>query len=198
MNRRILTGRQSIPAIDDRFGTPRGLVRLVLANLKYRLGGMRLCGAQDNRPARRLVFVCQGNICRSAFAEAVAKRLGAPVASFGLRASAGGEAPPAEAREAAAALGYDLSDHRSRPIADYRPEPGDLILAMEYSQIVALHALHPATAKTLLGLFGRPRLAHLHDPHTLGLGYHLACFGRIERMVERAASGMALRAVERA
>ncbi len=189
MNKLILSGKQSIPAIDDRYGTPRGLVRLMLANLKYRLGGMTLCDAQDSRPARRLVFVCQGNICRSAFAHAVAARLGVPAASFGLRTK-GGETSPPEAQEAAARLGYDLSNHISRSIAEYRPQSGDLLLAMEYKQIVALHALHPATAKTLLGLFHQPKLAHLHDPHTLGIGYYVACFTRIEQMVKRVASGM--------
>ena len=73
-------------------------------------------------PARRVLFVCMGNICRSPTAEGVFRKL---VAEAGLAdriatASAGthgyhaGEAPDARAQAHAKRRGYDLSRQRAR------------------------------------------------------------------------------------
>jgi protein-tyrosine phosphatase len=43
----------------------------------------------DPARVRRLVFVCHGNICRSAYAHVLARRAGARVASFGLSTATG-------------------------------------------------------------------------------------------------------------
>ena len=74
--------------IDERFGTARGLVRLALS---YAEVATRQAAILPHHPdaVTRLVFVCHGNICRSAFAHAVAERLGANVASFGLSTASG-------------------------------------------------------------------------------------------------------------
>ena len=57
--------------IRPRFGTLRGLVRLALSYPQLFLG-LGAGRPVDPATVRRLVFVCQGNICRSAFAEAAA------------------------------------------------------------------------------------------------------------------------------
>ena len=64
------------------YGTWRGAVRLALAHAEVATG---LSGAIVPDPAkvRRLVFVCHGNICRSAYADVLARRAGMNVASFG-------------------------------------------------------------------------------------------------------------------
>ncbi len=66
--------------IRPRFGTLRGLVRLALSYPQLFLG-LGAGRPVDPATVRRLVFVCQGNICRSAFAEAAARRAGLRAAS---------------------------------------------------------------------------------------------------------------------
>ena len=68
--------------------------------------------------ARRVLVVCTGNTSRSAIADAAARALAPPgveVASAGTYAW-GGARPSAKATAAAAALGLDLSPHRSREL----------------------------------------------------------------------------------
>ncbi|WP_066515468.1 arsenate reductase/protein-tyrosine-phosphatase family protein [Sphingobium cloacae] len=169
--------------IRSRFGTFRGLIRLALS---YPQAVLRL--AEERRPdparVRRLVFLCQGNICRSAFAEAAARSAGLRAASFGLSAASGrGAHGPAIA--AAAALGHDLSAHRAADIRDYVPEEGDLLLAMEVRQLHRL-AADPRLRdrpRLLLGRWTRPALPHLHDPYGLDDRYMTQCLARIEKAV---------------
>jgi protein-tyrosine phosphatase len=166
-------------SIDTHFGTARGAVRLALAHVQVALGAGRIA-PESLAGTRRLVFVCLGNICRSAFADAVAHRAGASAVSAGLSTHAGGPAHPPVVAEAAR-MGYDLSAHRTTPIADYAPQPGDLLLVMEVRQLAALDR-DPRLAdvpKMLLGAWARPWL-HLHDPYMLGDTYLAKCLQRIE------------------
>lgn len=166
--------------IDDFFGTARGAVRLALAHGQVALGAGRIA-PEALAGTRRLVFVCLGNICRSAFADAVAQAAGASAVSAGLSTHAGGPAHPPVVAEAGR-MGYDLSAHRTTPIADYQPRAGDLLLTMEVRQLAALDR-DPRLAgfpKMLLGSWARPWL-HLHDPYQLGDAYLANCLQRIER-----------------
>jgi protein-tyrosine phosphatase len=163
-----------------RFGTFRGLVRLGLAHLQVASGQASIVNP-DPETVRRLVFVCHGNICRSAFAHVVAQKHGLRTASFGLSTSAGG---PAHQPAAAAALrlGHDLSAHRTTKVEDFEAQPGDLLLAMEVRHLGKLAAL-PALAdvpRSLLGLWATPPFPHLHDPYQLDPAYMTACLRRIE------------------
>ena len=138
----------------------------------------------DPAKVRRLVFVCHGNICRSAFAEAVAARLGMRTASFGL--STDNDKPahlPAAA--AAAMLGYDMAAHRTTRAQDFMIEAGDLLLAMEVRQLgwLAADPRFAAVPRSLLGLWGKPSFPHLHDPYRLHEDYMRTCFTRIETAV---------------
>jgi len=172
-------------ALDARFGTTRGLARLLLSHMQY-AGGLAWIRAPETAAVHRLVFVCQGNICRSAFADVLTRRMGANAASFGLSTSSGGVAhPPAAA--AAAKLGVDLADHRTTRAEDYIPRPGDLLLAMEVRQLARI-AADPRLAhlpRSLLGLWARPRRPHLHDPYKLDDRYMLTCLRVIESAVSR-------------
>lgn len=162
------------------FGTFRGLVRLCLAYVQCWTGRAAILPGD---PARitRLVFVCHGNICRSAFADSASKRLGLATASFGLSTMADKPAH-APAMEAAAAMGHDLSSHRTMRVEDYIPQSGDLLLAMEVRQLHRLAAL-PGLAdvpRSLLGLWCKPAFPHLHDPYMLDSRYMPVCLKRIE------------------
>jgi len=55
--------------VRPRFGTYRGLVRLLLAQVENRTGGYRRFKQIRWESVKRVVFVCHGNICRSPYAE---------------------------------------------------------------------------------------------------------------------------------
>ncbi len=169
--------------IEAHFGTFRGLVRLGLAYGQVATGQAGIVNA-DPASIKRLVFVCHGNICRSAFADVVAQTLGLRAASFGLSTSAGA---PAHGPACAAALarGHDLSAHRSTKVEDFQPQRGDFLLAMEVRHLKKLATL-PAFAdvpRSLLGLWGSPPLPHLHDPYKLDPAYMNICLARVENAV---------------
>jgi len=167
--------------IDSRFGTWRGAVRLGLAHVERRAGRAAEVPV-DPANVQRLVFVCQGNICRSAYAEAIARRLNVDTASFGLSTGSGLSADPA-AMVAASELGVDLSAHRTTAAADFVAKPGDLLLAMEVRQMHRL-ATDPRFADIPRALLGATvGVPHLHDPFGLSPAYFLTCFRRIEAAV---------------
>jgi protein-tyrosine phosphatase len=170
-------------AIATRFGTWRGLVRLLLA---YAEVGLRIAPLRKPKPegVKRLVFVCHGNICRSAYADVLARKFGASASSFGLSTSTGKAAhPPIVA--IADARNLDLSDHLTTAGEDYQPRPGDYLLAMEVRHLRKLAAI-PALKdipRGLLGSYGRFPVPHLHDPYKLSPAYAEVCISRIEGAV---------------
>jgi protein-tyrosine phosphatase len=166
--------------IDVNFGTFRGWVRHTLALVQWLSGGLDAQTQVDLRQTRRLVFVCLGNINRSCFAEAVARRLGVSCTSFGLSTTTGASAYVGAA-VTAPRFGLDLTGHCATNIDDYRPEPGDLLLVMEVRHLHRLRQAglgHLPTA--LLGTWSYPRRIHIHDPHKLSPEYFITCFTVIE------------------
>jgi protein-tyrosine phosphatase len=130
------------------------------------------------------VFVCHGNICRSAFADVVACSAGLRAVSFGLSTSADRPAHgPAIA--AAARLGHDLTAHRTTRVEDFIAQDGDLLLAMEVRQLrrMAGDARIAGLPRSLLGLWAAPAMPHLHDPYQLDPAYMDVCLRRIERAI---------------
>jgi protein-tyrosine phosphatase len=169
--------------VDANFGTWRGWVRLQLAQAEFMIGRLDRWLMPNPRPVDRLVFVCLGNINRSAFAAAVARRAGASVVSIGLSTSTGAPATPA-AIAGARRHGVDLSTHRATDITDYEWRSGDLLLAMEVRHASALAARGFADRDiALLGYWASPSRLHLHDPHTLSDAYFVTCFALIESAV---------------
>ena len=87
-------------------------------------------GQQD----ARLVFVCHGNIMRSAFAEHVARAVvphrAHDIASSGTHAKTGREAEKT-AQATARFLGYDLQSHRASSFRDIQLATSDLIVCMD-------------------------------------------------------------------
>ena len=49
--------------------------------------------------------------------------------------------------------------------------------------LASRYAAEPEVQVTLLGLWSRPRRAHLHDPHTLSAAYFRTCFDLIDTAV---------------
>jgi protein-tyrosine-phosphatase len=100
--------------------------------------------------ARSFVFVCFGNIMRSAMAEFLMRQAlreagvekQVRIVSAGLHASAGREAHP-WAQEASADLDVALAEHRAKPLTQEMVEEADCIFAMDFQNKAELLTLYP-------------------------------------------------------
>lgn len=176
--------------IDARFGTWRGLVRLLLAHAERAAGRLRPFELHDPQAVRRVVFVCLGNICRSAYAEQVARAEGLHTASLGLSTTTGAGSP-APALAAAARQLLPMDAHRARDWTDFTVQPGDLLLVMEVRQAHELTRRLGARRDVQVALLGNwcsPPFPHLHDPFTLSDAYFDTCFTRVRQAVARLAN----------
>ena len=133
-----------------------------------------------------VIFVCQGNICRSPFAEHLlrARPRGAAgairVSSAGLLPIPGRPAPPA-AQTAARAFGIDLALHRSRNFDDTVVGPGDLVLVFDEASFSSALDRHPGLAGSIVSLGALlPDVGPIPDPHGHGLDTFLETYRRIE------------------
>ena len=89
----------------------------------------------------RVLFVCMGNICRSAMAEGVFRQLTrqaglseiVTVDSAGTHAFHEGEAPDRRAQTTASKRGYDITGLRARAVSEKDFDQFDLILAMDWT-----------------------------------------------------------------
>lgn len=173
--------------VNRRYGTSRGLVRALLGQLELATGRLRPFTLRQPDQVRRVVFVCRGNICRSAFAHHEALKYGMNVASLGLATSSGRACPTATIAGAARA-GVDLSAHRARSWPDFDVRSGDLFLATEVRQAHELRRLlgtRDDVQVCLLGMWCTPAMPHLHDPYTLSDAYLDRCFERVSQAIRK-------------
>ena len=176
--------------IRPRYGSYRGFIRLVLAEIEN-LAGLRRFAPIRWASVTRLVFVCRGNICRSPYAERRAASCGLPAASFGLAAATGGLADPTASR-IAGRRGVQLAHHRACDFSDFVLCGGDLLVVMEPRQMREIMPRLPPLPlqMTLLGRWSRPRRLHLHDPFRLSEAYWERCFDIIDSAVQGIAEQM--------
>jgi protein-tyrosine-phosphatase/predicted ATP-grasp superfamily ATP-dependent carboligase len=118
---------------------------------------------------RQVLFLCYGNICRSAFAEAywnVQARNGSPAQSAGFHLS-GNRRSPTRFRALAKRLGGDLGNHRSKVVDVRAIDWATAIFVMDGENIEDLLRLFPdARSKAwLLGPFAG--VAEIRDPYAL-------------------------------
>jgi protein-tyrosine phosphatase len=148
-----------------------------------------------------IVFICKGNICRSAFAHYLsletlhnhAEPFALQVASAGLAARLG-SASPAMAVEAAKAFAIDMQAHRSRPLNGDMAGAADMLIAMEPGQVRAMQRQYPHKRRNLflLPLFADGwdrryygwRRYHIQDPYGKGRDDFLESFERVREGVE--------------
>jgi protein-tyrosine phosphatase len=169
--------------VDANHGTWRGLARALLAQTEFVLGRLTKHTRPDAKQVNRLVFVCLGNINRSAFAEQVARALGAETCSIGLSTTTGAPAFH-KAIKTAPQFGIDLSQHRATDMKDFEFRPTDLLLVMEVRHARRLVAAgFPEGSIALLGHWAAPHRVHLHDPHTLSDAYFRSCFTLLQSAV---------------
>ena len=138
-----------------------------------------------------VLFVCQGNLCRSPYAAA---RL-SDLARYGERdvdvASAGFTAdlprPPKVALEAAAARGIDLSGHRAQAISRALVKSGELIVVMEHAHRTRIRQTFVSLSARVIMLGDldplKARSTEIADPILKSREFFDATYDRIDRCV---------------
>ena len=170
--------------INAHYGSRRGLAKFYWFKLLYLTGGFRTYRQVDWQSVHRLVFVCKGNICRSAFAEVVASSQAVESVSCGIETV--DDAPADEnAIQAAERRGFDLRDHRTTPIQNLSVGKNDLLVAMEPWQVKYIEQEYGRSNMcTLLGLWGSNANPYIHDPFLSAEAYFNTCFSSIEDSVD--------------
>lgn len=146
----------------------------------------------DSGNKRHVIFVCKGNICRSAFAEYYLRRA-VPDASHRIE-SCGldvdqGIFPPPEAVCVAKEFDLDIELHRSRGLASCDVHHADLILPMEFRQYKRLIAMFPGEQKKIRLLrdfapWPYRILCNIEDPYGSGEREFRRCFRRIQMALD--------------
>jgi protein-tyrosine-phosphatase/predicted ATP-grasp superfamily ATP-dependent carboligase len=149
----------------------------------HRLWAGRALGLRRNRPGpdalrsvRSILFVCHGNIIRSALAEALLRRELADrdaleIASAGIHAVAG-RAADERACQVAHELGVSLQGHRAQPLTAELVDRSQLIFVMDHRNEAGLVSRFPSASGRLflLGLDavakGHAREGEIADPYT--------------------------------
>lgn len=171
--------------IKQKFGSKRGMIRFFYFQCLLKIGCFRRYKNIDFSKITRLVFVCTGNICRSPLAEAVAKKQGINSYSFGLDTRGGDNADP-RAVDYARKNKMELHSHKTKTVAHYSQETGDLLIIMEprHLQMLPEKLLHLPI--TIAGLWLKRPVVYLHDPYNTGLEY----FDKCENLVQVAAENI--------
>jgi protein-tyrosine-phosphatase len=184
-------------------GMPRRAYRAlknVLRQAYWACLGKRIRNPELPGSIGSVLFVCKGNICRSAFAGRYLRKVARERDLAGIRSSSAGLVvplsipSPAPAVRVAAALGIDIADHRSKPVTAEMIEGSDVVFVMEHRQAVSLRKAFPEHASKifLLSMFdtGRPpawdRVSryNIRDPYGGTENEFLECFRGIERSIE--------------
>jgi protein-tyrosine phosphatase len=167
----------------DQYGSVRGFLRTKKYLILYYMGRYKKYQNIKWQDVKRLVFVCKGNICRSAYAEAVANSLSMEAVSFGIDTV---DDMPAydDAIYCAEKKGVNLNNHRTLSFASFEYKPGDLFVAMDPSHLYFLERSNAHHfPMTLAGLWCATARPHIEDPYGKSQGYFANCFDCIEKSV---------------
>lgn len=135
-----------------------------------------------------LLFVCQGNICRSPFAEALMRaRLDDRTITIG---SAGmmpqpGRPTPDFGRQAAAAHGIDLSTHRSAWLTREAAEAASLLVVFDETNEASVLGRYPQLNMPIIRLGDLTGRGNISDPVDGGLDEFQRTYDRIAVGIEK-------------
>ncbi len=178
--------KESVPTnsrIKQKYGSRKGFLLNSFYKTLYHLGYYKKFEKIDWQKVKRLVFVCKGNICRSAYADILARSAGMRSISFGVDTVDGAHAND-RAIAVAGKLGFDLSNHRTTTFKNMELRESDLIIAMEPWQTAQLIAKNEKGYQcTLLGLWSSAKYPYIHDPFGSSEEYFNSCFKVIEEGV---------------
>jgi protein-tyrosine-phosphatase len=137
---------------------------------------------------RTVLFVCHGNICRSPYAAAAARRRLPPATTVLSAGFFGPDRPsPPEAVQVASEHGLDLGSHRARLLEFDHLREVDLVLVMDVRQRRRLLAARPELAERviLLGDLDPEPVTRraIPDPVEKPAAAFRACYTRIDRCV---------------
>jgi protein-tyrosine-phosphatase/predicted ATP-grasp superfamily ATP-dependent carboligase len=132
--------------------------------------------------ARRVLFLCQGNICRSPLAERMARRImpGWDFASAGFHPELGRPVPQV-VQTIARSFEFDLSEAGSKEVTREAVDAADLVLVMDLGNLKTFTRLFPqARDKVLfLGMFAEPP-GEIPDPYDANFQQTLMILQKIE------------------
>jgi protein-tyrosine-phosphatase/predicted ATP-grasp superfamily ATP-dependent carboligase len=148
-----------------------------------------------------LLFLCKGNICRSAFAEEYARRVLPEtynIRSAGHLSTCAGRPSPDTALAAARKLGIDLSSHTSGVLTQELVECADLILAFDDEQLAAIEQMFPrARRKThLMGALDETGDPVISDPYGKTEHEFVTTFSTIAALIDLIPGASAAKPVE--
>jgi protein-tyrosine phosphatase len=171
------------------------MIKAALRELYWSLRGFGFRNPVLDRPVKRFVFICSGNICRSPFAEHYFREegTGCEAISLGLDAEPG-ETPPPHVIEAASRFGIDLSEHRARRFEAELIAEEDLLLLVDLIHLRRLCRSHPDLRGRawLLPMLdpvsptaGEGSRYRIPDPYGADLEKAVARLGRVGRCVKK-------------
>ena len=167
----------------DKYGSRRGVISTYWHKFLNFIGYYRKYSKVDWASIDRLVFVCKGNICRSAYAEVIATSLGLSSISCGVSTKDNVSANE-DAIKVADSRGVSLKKHKTSRLTSVELRPTDLLIAMEpwHAEFLSdnLTARHNIT---LLGLWVSSKRPYLADPYGRTDKYFNNCFEYIEKSV---------------
>jgi protein-tyrosine phosphatase len=144
-----------------------------------------LGGCVDSLNHTRVIFVCTGNICRSPFAEALARKAGLLALSCGTDTRPGLAANP-DAIEQAASFGIDLGDHRTGCWDQQDLRRGDLVVALELHHLLRVRrrAGMAGARIVLMSALRSGRFEVISDPYGRGAAEFQRVYGLIHEAMQ--------------
>ena len=149
----------------------------------------------EHEGCRQVLFLCHGNICRSPFAELMARREmpGWEFFSAGFHLESGRPSPE-NVQAVARSFGVDLSGFRSKKVSLQAVEAADLIILMDTSNLLSFirqfpQALHKVL---LLGMFAFPP-GEIRDPYGANLQQTIRVLQKIDRGIAGLAESFGVR-----
>jgi protein-tyrosine phosphatase len=124
-------------------------IRKVVKEIIWYFYGLMIKNPRLPERVNSVLYICQGNIIRSVFAEKLSRRLlnesvktDVNFFSAGLLAKENSRSPD-NAIEAAKIFGIDLNSHRSQPVKSETANKVDMIICMETWHMKLLKKLYP-------------------------------------------------------
>ena len=169
--------------ISCNYGTKKGFLKTYWYQFLYYIGFYRKYKNIDWVKVNRVIFVCKGNVCRSAYAEQVAKSYTKNCKSCGLEAKFNVGANQ-DAIKAAKTTKYSLDFHKTTPLDNMSFQDGDLLIAMEPYQIKKIANKYGYSIQyTLLGVWNKQKRPYIQDPYGCSEEYFSACFKYLQDCV---------------